>query len=79
MAKFQEKTEKRSTEYKDFAEGAHIATIISAKLTHTTDGIREKMALLIGGEEGETGFFNVTFGDEFGEEQWTNVKYLDTK
>lgn len=68
MAKFQEKTEQRSTEYLDFAEGPHEAKIARAKLTQTKEK-KPKLALLIVGEDGESGFFNIVFGDEFGEEQ----------
>lgn len=69
MAKFQEKTEQRATEYVDFAEGPHEAKIARAKLSHSKDSKVEMIVLRIVGEDGESGFFNIVFGDEFGVEQ----------
>lgn len=67
--KFEAKTEQRSTEYKDFPEGVHEATIARAQMTRTNDGMRNMIKLRITGENEESGFYNITFGDEMGEEQ----------
>ncbi|MBG1279304.1 type III secretion system protein PrgE [Lactococcus lactis] len=69
MVKFQEKTGQRSTEYIDFSEGPHEAKIARAQLTKTKDETRNMIKLRIVGEDGESGFYNITFGDELGEEQ----------
>ena len=69
MAKFEPKLGQRSTDYKDFQEGAQEAVIARAQLTQTNDGTRDMLKLRLTGDEGESGFYNITFGDELGVEQ----------
>lgn len=45
-----------------FEVGAHLATIKRVSLKKTKAGL-EKLVLLLEGENGETGFYNLTFND----------------
>lgn len=45
-----------------FEVGAHLATIKRVSLKKTKAGL-EKLVLLLEGEKGETGFYNLTFND----------------
>lgn len=47
---------------KPFEVGAHLATIKRVSLKKTKAGL-EKLVLLLEGENGETGFYNLTFND----------------
>ncbi|WP_242359025.1 type III secretion system protein PrgE [Lactococcus petauri] len=59
-------------EKKEFALGVHEAEIKFVKMKQSSKG-NDVFLMLLKGEEGETAFFNFTFGKDFTEE---NMNYL---